>query len=120
MTVTALATRRPDAAADTVDAVLAALALLDRTCPACTCRPAAVRDLDIDPDCPGLDMGGCLTDTHARARLALRDVGITAPESGRDRLRAALVDLPELVDTTLALAAGDPATVRHCAKGAAA
>jgi len=119
MTITALATRRPDASADLVDTVLAALQLLDRTCPLCTCRPAAVRDLDVDPDCPGLDTGGCLTDTHARARLALRDAGIPAPESGRDRLRAALVDLPALVDHTLDLAVGET-TVRPCAKGAAA
>lgn len=115
MTVTSITALQPrTAAAATLATVTAAADLLNLPCTLCTCRPVAVRALDVDPDCPGLTRGadGCRVDTLFRARLILAtELRITVPNTSRHTLRhtldetaAALAFAPAFTDAALASA----------------
>jgi hypothetical protein len=91
----------------TLEALDLAACWLTQTCTQCTCPPAAVLDLDVDPDCPGLHPAadGCLAHAHLAAGVALADAGIPAPPGVlpwlRNRvlaMRADLVDDLEAVE----------------------
>lgn len=71
-----------------VAALTKALGLLVQSCTECTCSKAMVRDLDPDPDCPGIRDGGCATHSVLGAHLVLRDAGLNIPAGPRNQLRA--------------------------------
>lgn len=117
MTVTAITAPQPrTAAATTMASLTAAADLLSLPCTVCTCRLAALRALDVDPDCPGLTRGadGCRLDTLLRARLILAtDLRVDVPTTSRHTLRrildetaAALAFAPDFTDALMEALAG--------------
>jgi hypothetical protein len=90
---------------DLVDALEVAAAWLTQEFTSCTCATAAVEDLDVDPDCPGLHVAadGCRAHAHLAARVALHDAGIPVPDGQvtwlRDRVLAMHADLVGAIDT---------------------
>jgi hypothetical protein len=78
MTITQITALQPArwSVQEPLDALTQAAEHLERPCTVCTCRPAAVRTLDVDPDCPDVV----------------------------NRAAAALAYLPDFTDTALATA----------------